>query len=152
MKMRPFDFIAATREIELRNRIRAESGCLPSLNIALELEKLRELHQQRDFQSYIEQHRPLYQRTLRRAVFKFKKSHGGQKFTPVSTGCLGNGMKWNLVDGQENLYLGNFLDSGPNANRCRYCGSSRPTIRNRQGHKRTGYSTERTKPAYGSPF
>ena len=76
--MRPFDFLAATREIELRNRIRAESGCLPSLNIALELEKLRELHQQRDFQSYIEQHRPLYQRTLRRAVFKFKKSHGGQ--------------------------------------------------------------------------
>ena len=89
--MMPFDLTAATREIDHRNQLRRDVG-LPLLDRDLELEKLWELHRERDFQDYIEQHRALYNRALRRAASNYQRRTGMLPRGVVSGFAVGAGV------------------------------------------------------------
>src|SRR5262249_35735327 len=69
--MQRFDIAAAKAQMLDRNRIRAESG-LPLLSMASELRRAFNTHRQRQWQAFLEQHRELYDRVLRRIVNRYR--------------------------------------------------------------------------------
>src|SRR5438093_9414801 len=74
--MSPFDVTAARAEIQVRNELRREMH-MPLVDEDAELAKTAKVHLQREFDAefgrYLEQHRALYRRAMRRGLDRLRR-------------------------------------------------------------------------------
>jgi len=73
----PFNRAQAITEIQQRNRLR-KSASLPLLDIEAELARLEQVHEEAQFNTFLEQNRALLDRFVRRAVFRHQQWPGAK--------------------------------------------------------------------------
>jgi len=70
-----FDLQTEKARVLDRNRLRQNSG-LPGLDMGVELRRASNAHRQRQWEAFLDQHRALYCRVIRRAVHRYRVRNG----------------------------------------------------------------------------